>query len=255
MILSFLIIDFHVNAQDSLRQLGERYGLEHTDTVIKYNPNTWQGDNQVELENTSKYFGAVIASHQLKENGLVIVLRTRSKQLDKLRILSRDKSFSVRQQSNIKARIEAIESENNLINKALLTGFSNNYRFSKYYFIYDTSLTSLKEGITKGIFLDNNGSIDNSIELKTTNFYICNYTLASSSNQSEGLVIFDAKVERVKSPFPGVAVSGSSGLNMLLQLLTDNDEHYNKKIQKDVLKLQKNLERIIEKGNKKFKKP
>ena len=264
LILGLLMIGVNVIAQDSLHLLGERYGLIITDTTLKsnagtldlavnYNPSLYP-DNRVEITKNYKYFSAVVTCHHLKENGLVVVLRTRSNQLDKLELLSRDNSLTIRQQENIKARITAIKQENNLLNEALLMSFSNDYRFSDYYFIYDSSLTQLKEGVTKGIFLNNDGLVDNTIDLLTTDFYICNYTLVSASNQAEGLVIYNSKMKRVEEPFPGVAVSGSSGLNMLLQLLTGNDEHYNKKIRKDVEKLQRNLNIMMEKGDRKFKK-
>jgi len=264
LILGLLMIGVNVIAQDSLHLLGERYGLIITDTTLKSNAGTWDlagnynpslyPDNRVEITKNYKYFSAVVTCHHLKENGLVVVLRTRSNQLDKLELLSRDNSLTIRQQENIKARITAIKQENNLLNEALLMSFSNDYRFSDYYFIYDSSLTQLKEGVTKGIFLNNDGLVDNTIDLLTTDFYICNYTLVSASNQAEGLVIYNSKMKRVEEPFPGVAVSGSSGLNMLLQLLTGNDEHYNKKIRKDVEKLQRNLNIMMEKGDRKFKK-
>jgi hypothetical protein len=48
-------------------------------------------------------------------------------------------------------------------------------------------------------------------------------------------------MEKVKEPFPGVAVSGSSGLNMLLQLFTDDKKYLERKIIKDAEKLQRNL--------------
>ena len=277
LILALLTIHFSANAQkidsteyrqvmDSLNQLGEKYDLKNTDTVLTagHAGGGYFGPDGTYFANpddkvwssyrTAKYYGAVIAGHQLKENGLVVVLRTRSSQLDKLGVLSRDNTLESRQRENIKARIAAIEHENNLINKALLMAFSNDYRFSDCYFIYDSSLTQLKEGVSKGIFLNSEGVVDNSIELLTPDFYICNFTLASASNQAEGLIIYDSKMKRVEEPFPGVAVSGSSGLNMLLQLLTSSDEHYNRIIQKDVEKLQRNLSVMMEKGDRKFKK-
>lgn len=276
LVFALLTIHFSANAQkidsteyrqvmDSLNLLGGKYDLKSTDTVLTAgSAGGYFGPDGMYFANpddkvwssyrTAKYYGAVIASHQLKENGLVVVLRTRSSQLDKLGVLSRDNSLTSRQRENIKARIAAIEHENNLINKALLLGFSNDYRFSDYYFIYDSSLTQLKEGVSKGIFLNSDGVVDESIELLTSDFYICNFTLASASNQAEGLIIYNSKMKRVKEPFPSVTVSGASGLNMLLQLLKSSDEHYNKIIQKDVEKLQRNLNIMLEKGDRKFKK-
>lgn len=247
LIYSFLIFNFLIFsiseslAQDSLKALAQHY--EMAEPSLEWTTGKMQR------------FGAVISGKQLQENALVVVLRTQSKRLKKLGILSRSSETSGKQRYHIISKIEAIKNENKLINTALISGFTIEYGFSDVYFVYDSSLTNLKNGVTNGIFVDNNGEIDNSIQLKQANFYICNYTLVSASNEAEGLVIYNSKMERVKHPFPGVSVAGSSGFNMLLQLLTSNDNHYKKKIKKDVAKLQRNFENLVRKGEKEFKKP
>lgn len=266
LIFSFLLIVSDANAQkigsvydkekvDSLNQLGEKYDVVNTDTILKRQSVNNGDDNRFELENTSRRFGAVISAYQLRENGLVVVLRTSSSRLEKLRILSRDKQLSEVQRQNYKFKIEQIEQENKIINESLINAFSNIYSFSEVYFMYDSSLTSLKNGIQKGFFVDKNGEIDNSIELTVKDYYICNYTLASASKETEGLVIYNSKMEKVKEPFPGVAVSGSSGLNMLFQLFTDDNKYLERKIGKDTQKLHDNLTNFLRRNEDRFKNP
>ncbi|MFK7950063.1 MAG: hypothetical protein AB8G11_20905 [Saprospiraceae bacterium] len=275
LIFSFLMIDFDVNAQkkgstynketvDSLNQLGEKYNVVSNDTILRGNGGHWGSDgmfyangddNRFELDRTSRRFGAVISAYQLRENGLVVLLRTSSNRLEKLRILSRDKQLSEVQQQNYKFKISQIEQENKIINESLINSFAEFYSFSHIYFMYDSSLTRLKNGIQKGIFVNKKGEIDKSIELNTKDYYICSYTLASTSKETEGLVIHNSKMERVKEPFPGVAVSGTSGLNMLFQLFTDDKKYLEKKIGKDTRKLQENLTIFTERAEIRFKKP
>lgn len=268
LIFSFLMISIlETTAQKSCILFGDKYGLIINDKNSDENIDTLLYDTQMQTFNKLngeksilesnrgvKSFGAFAAANQLKEDGLVVVLKSSKGQLEKLRILSRSRELSEGQRQNIKKRITAIEKENKIINTALISSFSNSYRFSDVYFTYDSSLISLKSGVQQGIFADKNGLLDSSIKINEPNFYICNYTLVSASNESEGLVIYNAKMDKVKSPFPNVAVSGASGLNMLLQLLTNNDTYYDRKIQKDVLKLEKNLRKVIERGNEQFKK-
>lgn len=266
LILSFLMIDFDANAQkkdrtynketaDSLNQLGEKYDVVNTDTILKSQSMNNGDDNRFDLENTSRRFGAVISTYQLRENGLVVMLRTSSNRLEKLRILSRDKQLSEVQRRNYILRISEIEYENKIINESLINSFSEYYSFSTVYFMYDSSLTSLKNGVQKGIFVDENGEFDNSIELTAKDYYICNYTLASASRETKGLVIFDSNMERVKEPFPGVAVSGTSGLNMLFQLFTDDKKYLERKIGKDTQKLYENLTGFLRRNESRFKNP
>jgi hypothetical protein len=137
--------------------------------------------------------------------------------------------------------MEAIRTETILVNFALIESFNNSYRFSEVYFIYDNEVEKLKSGTRKGIFVSENGKVDETIELAADNFMICNYTLVSASNDSEGLVIYDAQMNRLKPPFPTVSVSGSSGFNMLLQILTSDENYHRKAITKNVEKLQRSL--------------
>jgi hypothetical protein len=141
-----------------------------------------------------------------------------------------------------------VKTENDNVNDALIRSFRAIYSFSQVYFVYDTSLTSLKNGIRNGIFVNDNGQVDKSIELTTSNYYFCNFTLVSTSNASEGLVIYDANIDKVKPPFPTISVAGSSGFNMLLQILTSDNNYQKRAVTKDVEKLQKNLNLLLAKS-------
>lgn len=242
LIFSFLIITPTItNAQDSLLALAEKHNLEYpiyqvTDTKMKW-------------------FEAVLTANELKTNSLIVILRTNEKRLRELGILSRSSDITERQRIGIKTKIEATKRENETINNALISSFREHYHFSQVYFVYDTSLTSLKNGIKSGIFVNENGAVDKSIELTTSNHYFCNFTLVSTSNESEGLVIYDANIEKVAPPFPTVSVAGSSGFNMLMQILTSDKNYQKRAITKDVEKLQKNLDSLLERSNEFKKKP
>jgi|GEM_PF-1825490 hypothetical protein len=239
LIFSFLILTPTItNAQDSLIALAEKHNLNYP----------------IDEVSTSKIkrFEAVLVVNELQTNSLIVMLRTNEKRLRELGILSRSSEITAKQRSGIEAKIAAMRAKNETVNNALINSFKESYGFSKVYFIYDTSLTSLKNGIKNGIFVNENGEVDKSIELTTANYYFCNFTLVSRSNESEGLVIYDANIERIAAPFPTVSVAGSSGLNMLMQILTSDNNYQKRAITKDVEKLQKNLDLLLEKGNLEF---
>lgn len=234
LIFSFLMIDCDLNAQ----KIDSTYNDSTSDSL---NANTVEKEENSEEFYVSKKRKALYDIRKLRENGLVVILRTSSSRLEKLRFLSRNQQLSEVQRQILQSRVQEIEQENEIINQSLIKAFSANYYFSDVHFIYDSSLTQLKNGVQQGIFVNKNGKIDTSIELNTEDYFICNYTLASKSKEIEGLVIYNSKMEKVKEPFPGVAVSGSSGLNMLLQLFTDDKKYLERKIIKDAEKLQRNL--------------
>jgi hypothetical protein len=240
LIFSFLVLTPTItNAQDSLIALAEKYNLEYP----------------TEQVSTAKIkrFEAVLAANELQTNSLIVMLRTNEKRLKELGILSRSSEITEKQRIGIEAKIIATKVENETINNALISSFNESYGFSQVYFVYDTSLTSLKNGIKSGVFVNENGEIDNSIKLATTSYYFCNFTLVSASNEAEGLVIYDANIEKIAPPFPTISVAGSSGFNMLMQILTSDNNYQKRAITKDVEKLQKNLLLLLEKGNLEFK--
>lgn len=242
LIFNFLIINSQfLVAQESRTALAIKHKLQTPDI-------NWSNSKL-------KRFDATIDGKQLKNGALVVVLRTQSKRIKQLEILSRSTEISEKQRIALKAKIRATQAESERINTALMTNFDLNYDFSDIYYVYDSSLTNLRNGVKSGIFVDEFKAVDEDITLTTDNFYICNYTLVSASNESEGLVIYNSKMERMKHPFPAVSVSGSSGFNALMQLLTDDDTYQNRAISKDIEKLQRNLDSLIKKGEKEFRKP
>lgn len=246
-IYSFLVFNFLVfnlptsTAQDSLKVSTEAYNPENP-------PLEWSNKKRSRHR-------AYLYAKELNEGSLVVVLKTNAKRLKELGILSRKPELSEVQRGVIKDKIKKTQAETKLINDGLISGFSMAYSFSNVYFMYDTNLTQLSDGSTKGIFVDETGAIDKTIEMMEENYYICNYVLVSASNNTEGLVIFDSESNRVKQPFPGVAVASSSGLNSLFQLLINNDKYQKKAILRDIQKLGNSLEVFLNKGNREFRKP
>lgn len=229
-----------INAQDSLITLAEKYNLAYPIEAV--------------TDAKMRRFEAVLTATDLQKNALIVILRTNEKRLRELGILSRSSEITEKQRIGIETKIAALKRENENVNNGLLNSFQDSYTFSKVYFVYDTSLTSLQNGIKKGIFVDENGEIDTSIELTQSSHYLCNFTLVSTSNASEGLVIYNADNQRIKPPFPTVSVAGSSGWNMLMQILTSDVNYQKRAITKDVEKLQKNLNLLLERGDEEFKK-
>jgi hypothetical protein len=116
--------------------------------------------------------------NQLKRGALVVKLRRNNLLISELKKRGDDHLAE-------KARLEQAA-----INRNTIKAFLDNYRFSKVYFIYSTSLDSLHNGTRSGIFLDTTLSVNPSITMKET-FYL----LAESDfiyNSSLGFVREDS---------------------------------------------------------------
>lgn len=230
LLCGFLMIFDNLQGQDSSNQV--------IDTTIISTKRT---------KETKVLSNATLASqakNQLREGALIVLLRSEHKRIYQLEILSRSSEYSTKQQANILKKIAAIKEEAQLKNEALIEGFRTKYRFSDFYFAYDTSLVSIQKGTQKGIFVNNAQEIDETITMKAKHIYLCRYGLISTSQQKEGLLITDIKGERIPRPFPSVAVARASGLLLILNLVTNDGTYTKKSIARDVERLELNIRNL-----------
>lgn len=229
LLCGFLMIFDNLQGQDSSNQV--------IDTTIV----------EAEAEEMVFLTSAMIATQvrdKLREGALIVLLKSESKRIRQLEILSRSSEYSEKQQQNIVKKITAIKEDARLKNEALIQGFTTKYRFSDLYFAYDTSLVTLQNGIQKGIFVDEIQMIDETIEMDTKDIFFCRYGLVSTSQEKEGLIITDIEDQKIPRPFPSVAVSGASGVLLILNLMTNRDLYIKKSIGRDVEKLERSLRNL-----------
>ncbi len=234
--ISFLLLIGFLMIFDNLQ--GQDTSIQVIDTTIE----------EITKTETPKYISNSTlvsqAKRQLKNGVLIVLLKTNAKRIQQLEILSRSSEYSEKQKQNVLLKIAAIKKETLLKNQALIEGFNREYRFSEVYFAFDTSLTSIQKGIKKGIFVNDNLSIDKSISIETNHIYFCRYGLVSTSQEKEGLVITDINNKKIPRPFPSVSVSGASGFLLILNLITNDEEYAKKSIARDIRKLEESLQNL-----------
>jgi hypothetical protein len=200
------------------------------------------------------FYNAYNNGKQLRNGALIVLLRSDSKRLRQLDILSRSEEYSENQQQIVLGKIKKIKKEKRLENQALIEGFQTRYIFSEVYFAYDSSLTSIQNGVRKGIFLDKNLTFDNTIKVATGSIHFCRYGLVSKSQEKEGLIVTNFENVKINAPFPTISVAGLSGVLLILNLFTHDEIYAKRSIAKNVEKLDRRLFNLLVAGKKTFDK-
>jgi len=214
-----------------------------------------EGNTNYLTPRKQRRFTAYEEAGALQDGALIVLLRSNSKHLKQLEILSRSSEYSEKQQRNILKKIAVIKKETQLVNQALIKGFEMMYGFSTVYYTYDTCLTAIRNGIKKGVFLDKSGVIDQTITIQTDTVLLCKYGMVSTSQEKDGLIVTDLDNNKIKAPFPSVIVSGNSGILLFLNLFTSDEVYAKRSIARDIEKLERRLFELIQMGKEEFEKP
>lgn len=152
------------------------------------------------ITSVSPFYAAEI----LKNGTLIVRLSTGSskiKALEKL-IASPNVADKDRRRYQVMLYNSSLEIKNQ--NFGLVEAFRDNYRFSKLLFMPDTAFLQLKNGVKRGIFLDDFLKIDSTISLQG-DYLIAYYGKSNlpEYTNNEGINVVDPSLEPMKSPFPG----------------------------------------------------
>jgi hypothetical protein len=178
----------------------------------------------------------VAANHlaELEKGILIIRYKTYRKKLNALERMVQQKPKSKR----FKRMLKKTKRKSIALQKATINAYTNYYTFSKIIFMPDTLADKLLTGTRKGIFVDNNLEIDETIELTGNNFYISyiGFTPISTTTGMEALLIVDNKNQLLKAPFPSAT---------RMNILSDSADFATnaEEINKGVKDQQRNLER------------
>ncbi len=151
---------------------------------------------------------ATVATDQiydLRQGTLVVKLPTKRNNIKAIdKALSSDK---LREKTKIKLlkKREAIIAECTRINLQITKAVTDHYQFSNYRFIPDTASTQLKNGVSRGYFLNTQGELDDSISIdldKPVFFLRFGVMSSPTTNRSEGFVVTDHKGNTLQKPFP-----------------------------------------------------
>lgn len=137
----------------------------------------------------------------LKKGALIIRLPSNHKKLAAMRKSANAENVGEGTKERLLYLIQETEEKTMRDAKLFTASFAKTYNFSPYYLMWDYSLDSLKTGIKKGYFLDENLNRNPNIELKEDEFLTLRHGL--SKNQGlESFIVTDKEFGDLEKPFP-----------------------------------------------------
>ncbi len=148
------------------------------------------------------------AIHLLKEGALVVRLKTNTRKINEIREKLASGKLNQVHTQRMERFLDQTRDETAGIHSQVINAFNDHYTFSKVYFIPDTNYTKLLSGTTRGLFYDNNVTINREIHIEEA------FLVFAQGNHEEEWYIMDTDNVQIQAPFP--SYHRLSGLNTLL---------------------------------------
>ena len=154
------------------------------------------------------------AVKDMKYNGVLIVrLKTNYVKISALEKELSNTAIKPTRKKRIQGILAETIERRDAINETMAATFLDSFSFCPVYLSYDTSANSLKNGIRKGIFLNDSLQIDPDISIPdTAKVFIAYYHDKSGNYPSDGLMIRKLLSE-LAEPFPHYTAVKESFLN------------------------------------------
>ncbi len=170
----------------------------------------------------------------LKQNTLVVRLKTGSSKIKALQRLIENPNTSEKHRARYQSMIDKTLAEVREENLSMMDAFTEKYTFSKVLFMPDTLGPQLKSGVKQGIFLNNKLEIDPSLGFEGF-FFLAYYGESDSKDKThiEGINVVDQEFEPLRYPFPSFV--GRAGIWRGLReflFVAPSSEHYVKLVEK-----------------------
>jgi hypothetical protein len=133
----------------------------------------------------------------LKNGAAIVRLYVNKPKVDLLQKSINDSRTPEAEKKELEKILADHQLDRELYVKHVIKAFKENYTFSKVYFMYDYDQKKLKDGVRSGIFLDENGRLDNSITLEEQHFLIF-----GRGNNDDIILISQLNGEPLPSEFP-----------------------------------------------------
>jgi hypothetical protein len=154
------------------------------------------------------------AVKEMKYNGVLIVrLKTNYVKISALEKELSNTAIKPARKKRIQGILAETIKRRDALNETMATAFLDSFSFCPIYLSYDTSANSLKNGIRKGIFLNDSLQIDPEISIPdTAKVFVAYYHDKSGNYPSDGLMIRKLLSE-LAEPFPHYTAVKESFLN------------------------------------------
>lgn len=135
--------------------------------------------------------------NELKDGVLIVRLKSNNR---KINALQESIAKNPNANPNLKSQLDAALIETKEVGEAMMEAFANEYSFSEVVFMHDTATVALRNGMRKGLFLNEKLEIipTKSIEGR----FFCLLGIGNSASGAEGFKVLDENLELLAAPFP-----------------------------------------------------
>lgn len=137
-------------------------------------------------------------AEKLSKGVLIVRLTSNNRKIQALENLVRDHPDSKRHKKLLKKTKQKTLD----LQKATIASYTNSYSFSEVYYVMDSDMKKLLEGIKKGVFLNENLEKDMTKDITGRDFFFSYVGNPSAGTNTRSLLITDSKNQLVTKPFP-----------------------------------------------------
>ncbi len=139
---------------------------------------------------------------ELKNDGAIVLrLKTYHRKLSIMERNLRSEELTPVQHRRYQAIYDGTIKRRDAFNESLRQAFTKAFEFCPVYVVYDTSSKALMDGIRKGIFVGEQGAVDEGIELGETHIFIASFKERGSDFPYDVLRLQRLE-EKLDEPFP-----------------------------------------------------
>lgn len=156
---------------------------------------------------------AVAAIRTLKEGVLLVRLPSNHRKMQELERLLDEPSLDERRRKQLRTRLESLREDTRSFARTLRDAFLERYDFSDVLFLYDTVSWQTVQRHPAGYFLDSNLQPDPTLARPHDRYLFARmgHTNPEGGQGIEALVISDAQLKDLQSPFPYYSMVNTLG--------------------------------------------
>ncbi len=151
----------------------------------------------------------------LNKGVLVVCLKAYKQKINALNATIKSSKSTAKQKKRYQKILDGTIKRRDEFNDAILSAFLDTFNFCPVYIIYDYSTKDLIKGKRKGIFLNRNKELDNSIQIDSSKAIFTVFFRAKSANFPYDVLKMRKLKENLEEPFPYFMPLRASWVNQI----------------------------------------
>jgi hypothetical protein len=174
--------------------------------------NLWAQRDDIPLLKERQDFASQ-SIQELKESGAIVLrLKTYHRKLSILEKTLSNSQLKTAQRRRYQKIYDGVVGRRDAFNESLKHSFTKNFTFCPVYVMYDTCSKELKNGVRTGIFLNEKGELDSSIQLDEKHVFVAHFKERGADFPFDVLRVQRLE-EKLDEPFPYYVAIRESWVN------------------------------------------